>query len=368
MSVTYGLDPKAQRISVYYTETSTIYEGMPVCYEFDATTNWLGVDGSKIDFTTTASTASLESTSTAEGYQNEGKFIRVEDPDADNIHAFAGVVAGGDHVGQAGPRAIDIYVPNGAIVPVRTDQACTCGTTVLAVHTAEQHLTGPYSTAGRPVALAAETKDNSSAAAIVLAKLDPNLFLYQMADATNLNIDDQDTGNDMVLNKIKVSTAQTSGIFSALWIQTTLAGAGISQTGYASCLYCEQDIAVAVGGQTPCAAFWTNLTGGTQTEPIFGAQVAIYEDGATLTSSNIISILTLTSQFADNPQANSHCWLHLENNGTYPPDCLIRAGAIADLGAAALSGDVTFSSSGIKIPIYISGSSTTYYLAAQPSI
>jgi len=50
---TWGLDPKATRISVYYTESSTIYEGMPVCYEFDATTNWLGVDGSKIDFTTT---------------------------------------------------------------------------------------------------------------------------------------------------------------------------------------------------------------------------------------------------------------------------------------------------------------------------
>lgn len=221
MSVTYGLDPKSKRISVYYTESSTIYEGMPVCYEFDATTNWLGVDGSKIDFTTTASTASLESTSTAEGYQNEGKFIRVEDPDDDNIHAFAGVVAGGDHVGQAGPRAIDIYVPNGAIVPVRTDQACTCGTTVLAVHTAEQHLTGPYSTAGRPVAIAAETKDNSSAAAIVLAKLDPNLFLYQMADATNLNIDDQDTGNSMTVNKIKITTAQATGDCTALSISLT---------------------------------------------------------------------------------------------------------------------------------------------------
>jgi hypothetical protein len=216
MSVTWGLDPKAQRITVYYTESSTIYEGMPVCYEFDATTNWMGI--SSYDFTTTASSVT-ESSTTAEGAQNEGKFIRVEDPDDDNIHAFAGVVAGGDHAGQTGPRAIDIYVPNGAIVPVRTDQNCTAGRTILGIHTGEQHLTGPYGDAGRPVAIACEDDNNSAAAATTLAKLDPNLFIWQQGDAAAFLCDSQDSGNDFTINKIKVTSAQTTGsvgIFSVV--------------------------------------------------------------------------------------------------------------------------------------------------------
>lgn len=45
---------------------------------------------------------------------------------------------------------------------------------------------------------------------------------------------------------------------------------------------------------------------------------------------------------------------------------LLYVPTAGDLGIAALSGDVTFSSSGIKIPIKVG--STTYYIAAQPSI
>jgi len=133
MRIQYGTNVvEAQRKRVYYTETSTIYEGMPVCYEFDATTNILGYDkgaGGNVDSQSTPTT-------TAEGNQNEGKFLRVEDPDDDNVHAFAGVVAGTSEAGKIGPRWLDIYVANGAIVPVRTDQNCTVGRTILAVHTA----------------------------------------------------------------------------------------------------------------------------------------------------------------------------------------------------------------------------------------
>jgi hypothetical protein len=363
----FGNEILAQKKRVKYEGTSVIYEGMPVCYNFDTTDNILGYSdstGGRPECQTTPGT-------TAEGYQNEGKYLRVEDPAADNLLWFAGVVAGGSWAGKTGDGKtwLEIYVPNGAIVPVRTDLSCTVGRTVLALESASQDLTDPLSaTQGRSVAIAEETVDRSSTSGLVLAKLDPNMFIYQDNTGDSLLVGKAAavTG-DMVVNRINV-TGYGTGRTTALEIYTTLATAAADNTGYGCALYCETDIAVAVGAQTPSSGFWTNITGGTQTEPIFGLQVGIYESGATVSSSNIISILTLTSQFAQNPQSMSHCWLHLENNGTYAPDCLIRAGAIGDLGAAALSGDVTFSTSGIKIPVYISGSSTTYYIPAQPGI
>lgn len=209
----FGTNSAVRRKRVYYTESATtIREGMPVCYEFDATANVLHYDkGAGGDVTCQTSP-----TTTAEGNQNEGKFMRVEDPDSDNIQFFAGVVAGASYAGLTGPRWLDIYVPNGAIIPVRTDQNCTVGRTILAVHTAEQHLTGPYDTAGRPVAVACETSDLSGGAGLVLAKLEPNLFLYQKGDATRLLIDDQDTGNGMTVNYLGINSNCASGDFSNL--------------------------------------------------------------------------------------------------------------------------------------------------------
>ena len=87
----------------------------------------------------------------------------------------------------------------------------------------------------------------------------------------------------------------------------------------------------------------------------------IYESGATLTSSNIISILTLTSQFAENPQANSHAWIYLQDNGTYAPDVLIRAGSTGDIGDSAMTGDHTFDTADRAIAVYFQ-SGGTYYI------
>ncbi|KKK50752.1 hypothetical protein LCGC14_3121890, partial [marine sediment metagenome] len=163
------VNQNADKKRVFYTETSTIYEGMPVCYEFDATTN--SDDGT-----------------TAEGSQNEGKYRRVEDPDANNIDAFAGVVAGAEYAGRTGPRWLDIYVPNGAIVPVRTDQNCLINQTILAVTTASQELGVPLVTDSQPVAVAMETVDRGTAG-IVLARLCPDAFMYQDHAGTALSVD-----------------------------------------------------------------------------------------------------------------------------------------------------------------------------------
>jgi len=124
---------------------------MPVCYEFNATANVLGYSKS----------SEANGTTTAEGYQNEGKFLRVEDADSGNIQWFAGVVATNECAGKTGPRWLDIYIPNGAIVPVRSVVVNTVGRTVLSVITATQSLGQPLSgTQARPVAIAEESAAN----------------------------------------------------------------------------------------------------------------------------------------------------------------------------------------------------------------
>ena len=165
-----GGNPRAHRIRVYYEGSSTLYEGMPVCYNYDTTTNWHG--GSMTLGAVTASTT------TAEGGRNEGKYIRVEDPATANLGYFAGVVAkGSPGIGTTtGTCAIDIYVPNGAIVPVRTDASTTVGVTVLGIANGSTLC----ASGGRPVAIALETEDLSSDNGVVLAVLDPSVFgLYQ---------------------------------------------------------------------------------------------------------------------------------------------------------------------------------------------
>lgn len=206
---TWGLDPKSRRITVYYEGTSTIREGMPLCYNFDTTTNWLGVES--IDFTSTASTIT-ESTTTAEGYQNEGKFIRVEDPATANLKYLAGFVAGADHDGEDGPKALDIYIPNGAIVPVRTDASTTVGATALGIADGETLCIS----GGTSVALAWETVDRSSTNGIVLAKISPDMFVQQNVTYNSL------TG--AVANTLQNTFSNTSGSACNLLVHTTVDG------------------------------------------------------------------------------------------------------------------------------------------------
>jgi hypothetical protein len=355
---TWGLDPKARRISVYYTESSTIYEGMPVCYEFDATTNWMGVDGSKIDFTTTASTSGLESTSTAEGNQNEGKFIRVEDPDDDNIHAFAGVVAGADHEGTTGPRAIDIYIPNGAVVPVRTDQSCTCGKTVLAVHNAEQALTAPFENNSWPVAIAWEDNtDVAGDAGLVLAKLDSNMFIRQRGDSANLIVDDQDSGSTFKLNTINVDFTNTSGTSIALCVQAT-SSAGASASGYGIAIYGEGTVSATPSSHLSANSFWLNITGGTPTTNLHAGEFGIWESGANLSSVNMLSCLNLNieTDTTNTPGAGKQVYLYLRTQSGHDTDAIFATNAADEINMTTAS-SVTCSH---KLPFYVGD--TCYYI------
>ncbi|MFA5158163.1 MAG: hypothetical protein WC451_03205 [Patescibacteria group bacterium] len=165
MNSQFGTNINEIRIKrVYYEGTSTIREGMPVCYNYDTTTNILGWSDS----------SSVKGSTTADGYQNEGKYLRVEDPSSTNYQWFAGVVHSSAYAGKAGPQWIDIALPTGAIIPIWAYAACTANVTVLGLSDGLAYFaqsTGDDDPIG--CAIAMETVDRSSTAGLVLAKVFP---------------------------------------------------------------------------------------------------------------------------------------------------------------------------------------------------
>ncbi len=216
-----GGNPRAHRIRVYLFGTTVVQEGMPVCYD-NSTTNWHGGSMTLGEIT--------ESTTTAEGSQNEGKYIRVEIPNADNVGMFAGVVAkGSPGLGKAGPSAIDIYVPNGAVVPVLTDLNCLADRTILAIQTGEEELGVPLETDSRAVAIARETYDRGTAG-LILAELCPERFVFQDMGGTALSVDDASTTTGTMVNHINLNFLGTSSYQKGLYCKGTIGAAG-------SCVY-----------------------------------------------------------------------------------------------------------------------------------
>ena len=352
----FGTNSAARRKRVYYTETgTTVREGMPVCYEFDATANVLDYDkgaGGDRACQTSPST-------TAEGNQNEGKFMRVEDPDADNIHAFAGVVAGSSYDGLTGARWLDIYIPNGAIVPARVNQNCVVGSTILAVHTGEQALTAPFEVAGRAVAIAWETVDRSggSSDGLCLVKLSSTLFIYQKGDAVRLEVDNEDTGN-MMVNQIIVGTSQASGLFSAFKIKSYVSAGDPGSWDYGLALDVNADIpAGTITNGFNGSGHWLNLGAGTITGGHMSAlRAGIYED-SNFTFTSVASLAPLSLAVQVTKSAGSQfCMIYCRNDGSQALNAFI----VLESTAAGL---VTTSDAGVsthKMPIIIGG--TTRYI------
>lgn len=356
-----NVNASKKRVRWYNRESSaeTIYEGQPVCYMYDTTVNVLGYDkgaGGHPECQTSPN-------STAEGNQNEGKFLIVEKPYTDNIQWFAGVVANGNWCGTSvaatSYKWIEIYVPNGAIVPVRADIECTVGRTILAVETDSQALTQPLSAnQGRPVAIAEETDATlDTTNGLILAKLDPNLFIYQDNTGDALICATAGTSN-LAVNRINVTSAQTSGLFTALWVQATVTAGGTGGNGYGLAAYFEADVSATPStSQCPGVGIWMNLTGGT-VDYAWPLEVGLYETGSTVTSSANVAVMALTSQVGSTVNAGHQTWMYLQNNGT-APDAVFYCNAIGDLPMTTAS-SVTTSH---KIAI-VSAAGVVYYVAA----
>ena len=356
-------NPLAHRIRVYYEGSDTITEGMALCYNQDTTTNWFG--GS-----VALSTGVVTQTSTtAEGSQNEGKYIRVEKPATANLGWFAGVVAKGGWVGQAGPRALDVYVPNGAIVPVRSYVSSTAASNALAIMNGQYYLGNPTAGMGdggaRYVAVAMETVDRSSTAGLCLAKLDPNMFLSQSYGATKLIFA---TGGTVqtICNFINADSNQTSGEFVALFVRSNVDTAGSGDTGYA--VYGEGNVnAVAAGSYCVGNRFALNLWGGTQTASVIAGLCAeIFESGANLTGSTTIAPLWLRTQIeaTNPPAANTHYMIYINVDGADKPDGLLKAESLNAIGAlASITNAPALATGDVMIPVRLAG--TTYYIPAM---
>ena len=362
MESSFGTSSDARKKRVYYTETSTIYEGMPVCYEFDATTNVLGYDkGAGGDAACQSSP-----TTTAEGNQNEGKFIRVEDPDANNIQYFAGVVAGSSYAGLIGPRWLDIYIPNGAIVPVRTDLNCLIGQTILAVTTASQELGVPLAADSRAVAVAEETVDRGTAG-LVLARLAFDQFIYQDHGGTALSVDDADTSIASLVNHANIEFLGSATYSRVLYMIGELKGTSAALNGmfkfrtYVNCtpvslvqvlcanLHIKSSGTLIYGSGEYNSSVYATIETESATPNLSGVNICAYQAALYLTESG-------------GAPANVHV-IGVPNGTPTNFDGLLRGQSVAAVGGATVANATTQDAAGdVYIPVKFGD--TVYYLRA----
>ena len=362
MESSFGTSSDARRKRVLYTETSTIREGMPVCYEFDATTNVLGYDKGAGGDVVCQSTPE----STAEGNQNEGKFMRVEDPDANNIQYFAGVVAGTSYDGLLGPRWLDIYVPNGAIVPVRTDLNCLIGQTILAVSTGEQELGVPLATDSRAVAVAEETVDRGTAG-LVLARLSFDQFMYQDHGGTALSVDDADTSVASLVNHANIEFLGSATYSRVLYMIGELKGTSAALNGmfkfrtYVNCtpvslvqvlcanLHIKSSGTLIYGSGEYNSAVYATIETESATPDLSGVNICAYQAALYLTESG-------------GAPANAHV-IGVPNGTPTQWDGLLRAQSVGAVGGATVS-QATTQDDAADVYIPVKFGNTEYYLRA----
>jgi len=241
-------NPRAHAIRVHFVDTSTkIYEGMPVCYNFDTTSNWFGGSVSDAGVVTASTTLTAGSPDTA-----QAKYLEVELPSATNIQWFAGVVKKGGWVGKTTSatsgvgQILDIYTPNGAIVPVRTDSNCLIGQTILAITIGQSELGVPLATDSRAVAISEETV-NRDTAGLVLAKLDPNLFIYQDHAGTALSVDDASTTTSTLVNHSNINFLGSAVYNRCLYMIGTINAGSCSNGMFKFRTYVTHDLNAASG-------------------------------------------------------------------------------------------------------------------------
>ena len=178
----FGGNENVDKKRVYYEGSDTLYTGVALCYNQDTTDNILGYDKENSEAGST----------TAEGYQNEGKFLRVEKPATANLQFLAGYVAEGSN-NVTGPKWVDIHVPNGAIFGVRATDSVTIGDKMYVIN-GDYEVTTDLTAASVHVGYAMETVDRSSTEGIILMKSIVGMIepaITAGADAPSPNIWDQ---------------------------------------------------------------------------------------------------------------------------------------------------------------------------------
>ena len=370
----FGTESQARRKKVYYEGSDTIYEGMALCYNEDTLDNILGYDkgaGGDVGCQTTPGT-------TAEGNQNEGKFLRVEKPNSTNLLFFAGVVAGNSYGGLTGPRWIDIFIPNGAIVPVRSSISTTGGQSVLAIQAADYEFQTPTYDNGAesvPCALAMETVDRSTTEGICLAALyAPAVFSPQASGVTageDLLVGTGVSSGTVQAMRWMYESVQTGGDFSALRLRGEANGAGMNGAlGLAMRAEGVVSAATGAGGLTDecdtcaVAAHLIFKTGAVPAAGIYASMFLKAENqDSTPADLAAIDLYNLVSAFQNNDANNRQAHMYFVNDGSIAVDALFDARDLAAIGAVASTGDAPALATGdIMIPVKIGAN--TYYLVA----
>jgi len=205
-----AIDPIAQSKRVFFhadTTTASLKVGQPVCYNSDSV-----LDHKKR--TSDPAHIGITQHTYAEGAQDfTGRLFVVEEPLSANLHAFAGIVKALGPLAGADGDMIEIWVPNGAVLPCWIDQSVTTDQTVLGIRNSVANVSYP----GTPIGIAKETI-NRTTAGLCWVKVDPNMFLYQYPN-TNLSVGASVTD----LHHSRVTSAATTG-FDHLDLRTTLTG------------------------------------------------------------------------------------------------------------------------------------------------
>jgi len=364
---TGAIDPIAQSKRVFFrptTESNTIRVGDAVCYNSDIAGDHKerGVGSNPpSDHIGGAGTAY------AEGVQTyTGRLFIVEQPKAANFMFFAGIVKClGPKAGADGDM-IEIFVPNGAVVPVYTDADCTFNQTLLALKDATYMPT----TAGwgRPIGIAMETIDRSTDNGLVWAKIDPNMFMYSGSDDLALLIG-TDEGSCGMLHHAYVESYQTAGSLCMLDFQGELKGAGDIGSGL---IKVRAKASAALSGNIKGISVGLTLATGFVEGATFNAAVhaAIGSSGTPDLTTLYISAL-LAEYFIDEsasvggvPSMVSVITVHA---GTYNFDYLLHIYNAGDCGDATVANATTQEAATDKyIPVMIGPDSpaNVYHLRA----
>lgn len=352
-------NPVAHSIRLYYEGDSTIYEGMPLCYNYDTTTNWFG--GTVTDGAVTATNT------TAEGAQNEGKYIRVEDVGNDGIMSLAGVVKRGGWCGKTGPRVVDVYVPNGAIVPVRSGIATTRMCTVFGIQSGSDAFeTAIYGTRSANCAIAMETVDRATDEGLCLAQLFSPLAFNKGSQDHDYEAFKVGVGleaGDLNFMKEYVQINSTGGTFKTRWWETDIVtdGVGCPYGGVISSTLRLFAASKAQGSDVVNTYINTQLdTAATIAAGVELKNLYLRLNGAAgvLTDADSVSNIYMENGFPVGTLRNYQ--IYSTTGGADNLDAFLACAAINNISAIAMTGDHAFDTSDYCMRVSIAN--VIYYI------
>lgn len=377
----WGIDGKESLVQtkrVVYrpsTASDTIRVGDLVCYNADLAADWKEATSNRV----TSDLGGGGATTYAEGSQTyNARFLVVEKPASNNVHAFAGVVA------KLGPKAgadgdtIEIYpLVDGAVVPVMTDLSVTLNETPLAVQMGQYEATNPVyggsTDSFRIIGVALETVDRSSTDGLVWMRMSSSGIFGVSGgcggvSANVLTVGPAATTGDMYGGFLSLRTTATGGTLTGYRFRAELDGAGSALGGISGCWRFEGVIGGDCSAQDGSyqIALGSHLilkTGATLSAAYFHAGIFKIEnqDGtpATITSATWIAPIRSELQLDTNDAANKISQMYFASQGDVHPDFWFKAESAN--ACAAQTADTTFTPNyGGTIAVNIAG--TTYYI------